>query len=812
LKKYKNAVAFSRLSCDSQKHSYPFQVLYTSNPDSEIQAFREEFPSGKLLILSDSQHAFEDMATARRVRAGIVIDGEIVESSISSSAYHRLRMNFAGDEAQLHDAIQAYALHLISQVPSKFGFESAKVKLVEPLKCFYGLESESSKALLAFFDAQWRAKVGAAIRYICVSPHNDVVERVITDASEAISMLESVPGIYVIVAPMGWGKTSRLVLPIFRIFSEQGSRPILAVPRRAHLYRHRKDQEYYENWWARAGASDTGLMTVTNSLFRSGLFREIKEHTRAFLVDEYELVRSHHIGPAIGSGGFLERAAINAAEEALIKRISLSRNGTVVFVDALMSDETVYHIAQVSEQKVFLVQPDLPAHHGDLYFYSSRKQLAGRVCELLGEGKNVAVITDMGHRKVTVDKLAAFHSSCSKFCKGEALLLDADKFSDLTVSGQLEDLDSTLERYQLVTMSPVLSSAVSLTTTHFDAVFVISAGAILLNELLQCFRRFRSVPDIHLSLPTIVRRQPRSEIQLLYAELAHMPTFGSPGLTSVDEVRQVPGVQSLLSRSAFEERMRSDYANNVLIMAEHLGYKVIRRGSSVVETVGSIELSRAQIEITQSNAEKVAVARRIAANEAALLRKGAVARTEESRFELAAFDLRNIYGDRVSSELVMDDSNGKLREWIAAFKGLSGDIPASAPQAFKLKIRILEKLCECLRLDPLETKFSDMQNYAASNIGFCHIDAKKFRSWLEHDSMLWAGERLQCKIAFEIAFPRRLKIPKSPITLAQVLLREELGFKTGRSSKRVIIDSKQYWIYGVICSDLQCKYEKYFYI
>ena len=778
--------------------------------EGEARAFRFDCPKSRLLLITDPAHVFADIRLAADLRASLLIDGKIRSPRRASAAYYSLRLRHADSREAIKQAFGDYSDYLLDRMPSTVGYEKARSKLSYALsRVSPALSVEVKESFLSRFENAWSQKKRNVTLLISVDRRNPAIESVITDSVIFQEMLSRVPGVYVIAAPMGWGKTSRIVLPLFEELRGRNALPVLAVPRQSHLYPYQCKAEHYQNWWNAREKTVDGLMTVTNSLFLSRRFHAVRDSTQAIIFDEYELIRSHHAGAAIGRGSFIDRANVNAAEERLVRTILDERQGTVLYVDALLSDATVSHISRITGRRVTLFQPETSLHVGNLFVYDSRELLVGRIRRMLKDNKNIAVISDIAHKEPTNDKLQALHESLSKCCREEGLLLDARKFSEFNDSGELGKLDSILEKHQLVTISPVLSTAASLTTTHFDAVFVIASGAMPPNELLQCFRRFRAVPDVHLTMPAKLKTVFRSEEQLFYEEFAWMPACEAVRFKSIDDIRELPGVQALLQRKFQEQSLRLSYRNNTLIMAESLGYRVVRVGGR--KAVLNEEDAESQFIVDERNAEKVVTARRICSYEAGKLTQGRMVLSDESRFEVRSFELRQVFGEALSLQLVLDDCNGELRRRIKVFGSLFTKDLDSEPLGFRLKVRILEKLCQFLRFDPMNVTFTPLPSgESATKIGFLTIDADDFRSWLDGGSLGVPGCQFSCVEAFKVAFPQFGGPPKSSVTFAKRLLQEELGFCVEKSASRARIEGKYYWAYRVSQTDIQKKYSQYF--
>lgn len=810
MKNSKFKLVLSRVQPKNATYRNQLSIVSEIEFEAEAKAFRLDFPKSKLLLVTDPNHAFTDIRLAADLGASLLIEGKVKTPRKANATYYALRLRHACSCKRQTQAFSEYSDYLLERMPSTVIYEKARSSLCHALEQVSpALSVELKDSFLSIFENGWREKKRNVTLLVSVDRCNPAVESVITDPAIFSEMLGRVPGVYVIVAPMGWGKTSRIMLPLFEKLKGRGDLPVLAVPRQSHLYSYRHKAEHYQNWWGAREDSYGGLMSVTNSLFLSSRFQTVRERTRAILFDEYELTRSHHVGEAIGKGSLIDRAAIISAEEGLVRTVLDERRGTVVYVDALLSDATLSHIANVTGRKVTLFQPETTSHVGNLFVYDSREALVDRIKGMLKENKNVAVISDIAHKEPTNDKLQALHENLSKYCKVDGVLLDAQTFPELCDSGELNNLDSTLEKHQLITISPVLSTAASLTTTHFHAVFVIGSGTMPPNELLQCFRRFRAVPDVHLSLPARLKAVIRSEAQLLCEEFAWMPACKEVKFNCIDEVRGLPGVESLLRRKLQEQFLRVDYRNKTLIMAESLGYRIVRVGSGKGSSVQEDPVD--QLIVNERNAAKVVSARRIQSYEASWLIQGRIGLSEGSRFEIRSFELRQVFGEALSVQLVLDDCNGKLRRWIKIFRSLyAGDL-ASEPLAFKLKVRILEKLCLFLRFDPLNVSFTPLDSgLRATKIGFLRTDAGCFRAWLSNGSLDVPGCEFTCMEAFKVAFPQFGSLPKSSVTLAKTLLGNELGFCVEDSTSRARIEGKDYWAYKVSKTDIQKKYAQYF--
>jgi hypothetical protein len=255
--------------------------------------------------------------------------------------------------------------------------------------------------------------------------------------------------------------------------------------------------------------------------------------------------------------------------------------------------------------------------------------------------------------------------------------------------------------------------------------------------------------------------------------------------------------------------LRLDYRNKIFIMAESLGYRIVRVGSGKGSSVQEDPVD--QLIVNERNAAKVVSARRIQSYEASALRQGRMGLSEESRFEMRSFELRQVFGDDLSVPLVLDDCNGKLRRWIKVFSSLFEKDLASEPLAFRFKVRILEKLLLFLRFDHLTVTFKPFDSgLRATKVGFLRTDATRFKDWLSNGSLDMPGCDYTCMEAFTVAFPQLKSPPSVAVTLASRILNEELGFSVKQSSSRARLDGKICWAYSVVQSDLQKKYSGYF--
>ena len=477
------------------------------------------------------------------------------------------------------------------------------------------------------FELALNKRKNALRNYIAVSPKNSHCEFInIEYGPSLVKQIIDNPGIYCLVAPMGHGKTQSAVLPLFEHFCNSGNYPILAGAKRILMGSLATDERHYQQTRTLLKSWDpekskppvSGTIGVVNTLFHHD-FDEFRDQSNVLLIEEYEDVQSHMVSRAAGKSGTLK-------EKAKLKQLlseQIQKSSHVIIADAMLSDFSVNELANLTRQKIYICQPKdvKPLDPNEILLYRSESQIIAKTSELIQKyNRNVVTFTDCSHNqdRSHFSELETLYSklTTSPFSIDKYTLSDAND-SDNTKLGEsfLRDLDNNLRQFQHVLVSPAINSGVSIQNKHFSDVAVIGYRTLLPNQLIQSLRRVRDAKAFHLFIDrNSVAKSALffSKDEILTQLIAEDHTDDHRTQRHRQRYLQDPAVHAILDRILFENYLRSDNGNHVLLILELLGYtireqyeneKTLELGKTLLSQAKAETAHEKHISVTQSTSK-----------------------------------------------------------------------------------------------------------------------------------------------------------------------------------------------------------------
>lgn len=377
-------------------------------------------------------------------------------------------------------------------------------------------------------------------------------------------ILTDEPGIHILSGRMGRGKTELLIKPSFNQLSEQERYPILCTAKRILAKNLVDDERHYQsNSFGSSSTNDqinahkSGTCLVINSLPQPK-FHQIRSSSNWLLLEELEDVLAQATGDAVGDGTLKAKEMVI---DSLLKQIMQSKH--IIVADAFISEHSLQLLKKLTNLPVYLypgaVTEDSP--YPTVNLYPNEAQFIANIVNDLKAGKRVLFFTDCARQgdKSKFQQLCEYLDQFS--C--HTLVLDADSIQEV---GRVDFSDS---EYQLVLISPVITSGISITEDLFDKVYVLGKQTIHPNQLLQILFRYRRAESIELHLSTNYFAKPStlSPLQILIDELSSTPL---PEITDeeFERLKQSPAVKVLIERKQIEQQLRYQYFNNFLGLLE----------------------------------------------------------------------------------------------------------------------------------------------------------------------------------------------------------------------------------------------------
>lgn len=277
-------------------------------------------------------------------------------------------------------------------------------------------------------------------------------------------------GRFMLCLPTAYGKTSLILEPVMRSYIAQGKK-VLVITHRRSINRNIANIEgmvsYDECTSPDIIANAQGLKIVVNSL-SAAKYKDFIESADLVVIDEASQVISHVLG-----GEVKNRQDVWNALNACVKNAK-----NVIMADA---DINARCAAMIGEARLFKIEQQ----HSDITVKTAGiDHVRGLVVEAVKEGKKALIACDVAKDAQALAKVIA------KKTGKTPLVITADSARWEAQAAFIADPDAT--KQHVVIYSPVITSALSITSQHFDAHFGLFQGSIVPSDAIQMLRRDRT--------------------------------------------------------------------------------------------------------------------------------------------------------------------------------------------------------------------------------------------------------------------------------------------------------------------------------
>ncbi|HFH4653117.1 plasmid replication protein, CyRepA1 family [Pseudomonas aeruginosa] len=407
-------------------------------------------------------------------------------------------------------------------------------------------------------------------------------------------LIESLEGVIIVRAPMGSGKTEKLIAPLMKASSRAGyiahrislmddaharldakldkdGKPVLAAdgsPVLEDLVQHYKQLKAWQV--PHVSHMVCCVNSLTRPMFYNGDERNWFTTLETLCIDEASQVLRHvATGPVDGRVKVMET---------LVDAVAACKR--VLLCDADANDSLI-EFCQLARpgQPVTVLEVEGPAagivvQHAE---FESMWQLA---LEQIGKGKRVLVANDSAESAKKMAAVIEDYAKEGRLPPKRVLLVHADSKADPDVEAFLSNPNAEAPKYDVLLYSPAISSGVSMKTPHFDCHFgLFSGSSVSPSDAVQMLRRDRTARHYFLGIGhTSAQRETDREAiwrgLLKSDEIAFELELEETAEHIIQRRRKTAFDQLYLTAVTSENRARNNFANNLLLMLVADGYKV----------------------------------------------------------------------------------------------------------------------------------------------------------------------------------------------------------------------------------------------
>ncbi|MCO7057143.1 DEAD/DEAH box helicase family protein [Pseudomonas juntendi] len=443
-----------------------YMTIATGKPQAEAEYFKSEYPQIKRLvdISTDSVNAIY----AAYATASGVFDGD--NGKLADNVYDVKRSDVflrVLTRARTEKALDKAALELVRESYGKVNIPRS----VELLQAASDFDAQVCTEALA--KSIGKVEADYAVR------SDDFKYRFKYDpeSPEALcaEILRDKPRRRLLQLPTGWGKTSRVLQPVIEKYLVDGKKVVVISHRRSIIKNLNIDGlVHYEDVAPRQMETARGLKVVVNSI-NSEKFKEFLSYVDLVVVDEAAQVINH-----IFEGSVAEREEVWKT----FKRLLKSGSRSAILADADINDEC---LALLNDHNGIVSIFSKKQSHGDNKIHLGQlDQVRAMALESIGSSKKVLIACDIAKDARALGKAA-------EKLGVQALVITAESASWPDQAAFISNPNTT--EHAVVIYSPAITSALSITSGHFDEHYGLFEGSVTPREAVQMLRRNRTTKE-----------------------------------------------------------------------------------------------------------------------------------------------------------------------------------------------------------------------------------------------------------------------------------------------------------------------------
>jgi hypothetical protein len=440
-----------------------FMNISTGLPQAEAEYFKSEYPQIRRLIdiSTDSVNAiYAAYSTASGIYDGD--DGKLADNVYDlkrSSVFLRVLAR-----AKSEKALDKAAFELARESFGNVDIPRAVELLINASGFDVQLCAEALARNISKVEADYSARSDGYKYWIKSEP----------ESPEALcaEILADKPRDRLLQLPTGWGKTSKVLQKVIESYLSDNKK-VLVISHRRSIIKNLNIEGLinYEDVAPRQMETALGLKIVVNSI--NGLkFAEFLKNVDLVVVDEASQVINH-----IFEGSVEDREGVWSTFKALTNR----SRGVTIMADADINDQCLSLLSRGSD--IVSVSCKKQSHDDIKIKLGQLDQVRAMALDSIGAGKKVLIACDIAKDARALGKAA------EKL--GVAALVITAESANWPAQAAFISNPNTVE-HSVVIYSPAITSALSITSGHFDEHFGLFEGSVTPREAVQMLRRNRT--------------------------------------------------------------------------------------------------------------------------------------------------------------------------------------------------------------------------------------------------------------------------------------------------------------------------------
>lgn len=275
--------------------------------------------------------------------------------------------------------------------------------------------------------------------------------------------------------PTGWGKTSKVLQKVIDSYLS-ANKKVLVISHRRSIIKNLNIEGmiHYDDVAPRQMETALGLKLVVNSI-NSLKFAEFLKSVDLVVVDEASQVINH-----IFEGSVEDREGVWKTFKALTNR----SRGVTIMADADINDQCLSLLNSGSD--IVSVSCKKQSHDDIKIKLGQLDQVRAMALDSIGAGKKILIACDIAKDACALGKAA-------EKLGVPALVITAES-ANWPVQAAFISNPNTVE-HSVVIYSPAITSALSITSGHFDEHYGLFEGSVTPRESIQMLRRNRTIKE-----------------------------------------------------------------------------------------------------------------------------------------------------------------------------------------------------------------------------------------------------------------------------------------------------------------------------